>query len=79
MEVLQYDKAADVRRKALAVIDVDDETIPFILERATDIDPQVRVMVYRKVKEDFPDVTSMSIEVRNLLLASGLTDRFVEK
>jgi condensin complex subunit 3 len=73
--VLQHDLSAEVRRRALAVLPLDDATLPLLLARARDTDANVRALVFRKAMEELPDVAALSIEDRNVLLACGLADR----
>ncbi|KAG9299295.1 hypothetical protein G9A89_013943 [Geosiphon pyriformis] len=74
-EILQNDPSAEVRRAALSYVAHNEKTIPFLLERARDIDPITRRSVYTKTMEVIADFRILKIEDRENLLNCGLTDR----
>ncbi|TPX55325.1 hypothetical protein PhCBS80983_g05418 [Powellomyces hirtus] len=75
LNMLQYDTSADVRKAVLWNIAVNTSTLPFILQRARDIDPQVRQLAYKKIGEDVEKMAFLTTEERDVLLNSGLSDR----
>ncbi|KAG0227520.1 hypothetical protein BGW42_002912 [Actinomortierella wolfii] len=75
LDVMRHDPAADVRRSALFNIEHTKATLPYILERARDIDAYNRRGVYSKPMDEIPDFRILSISEREKLLRYGLTDR----
>ena len=74
LDTLQHDPSADVRKAVLININVLQETIPFIIERARDMDVNVRRYWYKKKLEEI-DWRCLTIEQRQFILRSGLMDR----
>ncbi|RKO84517.1 hypothetical protein BDK51DRAFT_33625, partial [Blyttiomyces helicus] len=68
-------KISDVRKQVVWNIETNEHTLPAILTRARDIDPVVRKIVYDKIAADLPDISALTIEQRDGLLAQGLSDR----
>ncbi|CAI2182005.1 16196_t:CDS:10 [Funneliformis geosporum] len=73
--LMQNDPSAEVRRAVLLNIEFSEKTIPYIFNRARDIDASIRCNVYTRSKEEIGDFRVLSIEVRENLLKHGLTDR----
>ncbi|KAJ3159991.1 hypothetical protein HDU86_001256 [Geranomyces michiganensis] len=75
LNMLQHDTSVDVRKAVLWNISVNSITLPYILERARDVDPNVRKLAFRKIMEDVEKMGMIPIEDRDMLLNSGLSDR----
>ncbi|CAG8485460.1 16517_t:CDS:10 [Acaulospora colombiana] len=73
--LLNNDPSAEVRRAVLYNIEYNEETLPHILNRARDIDANIRCGVFTKLIEELRDFRVLSIEDREKLLNWGLTDR----
>ncbi|KAJ2860775.1 chromosome condensation complex Condensin, subunit G [Coemansia aciculifera] len=74
--LLQHDPSAEVRRAVLLNIEKTSSTLPFVLERARDVDPTNRKCLFLKVMPPI-DYHLLSIEDRERLLAAGVNDRDV--
>ncbi|KAJ2617772.1 chromosome condensation complex Condensin, subunit G [Coemansia sp. RSA 1365] len=72
--LMQNDPSAEVRRAVLLNIAKTPMTIPFVLERARDVDPTNRKCLFLKVMPPI-DYHLLSIEDRERLLAAGVNDR----
>ncbi|KAI0090375.1 nuclear condensing complex subunit [Irpex rosettiformis] len=91
VDTLSYDTSAEVRRAALANLPINERTIPAMLARTRDVDPNVRKLVYSSVLEPHCTVVTdgenqtevvgpthprvFSIEQRELVVRNGLGDR----
>lgn len=69
------DVFSEVRRIILFNIDPIPETLPYIVERARDLDPINRRVVYLKPLSDISDFRLLGLEERNQILSWGLNDR----
>lgn len=76
LNLLQHDPSAEVRRAVLLNIEKNQSTLPFVLERARDVDPTNRKCLFLKVMPSI-DYHLLSIEDRERLLAAGVNDRDV--
>ncbi|KAJ2162359.1 chromosome condensation complex Condensin, subunit G [Coemansia sp. RSA 552] len=74
LNLLQNDPSAEVRRAVLLNIAKTPGTLPFVLERARDVDPTNRKCLFLKVMPPI-DYHLLSIEDRERLLAAGVNDR----
>lgn len=74
IDLMQHDPSFDVRKAALLQIDVNPKSLPFILERRRDVDIGIRKLFYSKKMQEI-DVLSLTIQQRDDILNSGLTDR----
>ncbi|KAJ2327075.1 chromosome condensation complex Condensin, subunit G, partial [Coemansia sp. RSA 2681] len=74
--LLQNDPSAEVRRAVLLNIEKRQSTLPFVLERARDVDPTNRKCLFLKVMPSI-DYHLLSIEDRERLLSAGVNDRDV--
>lgn len=68
---------SEVRRVVLFNLDKTDETIPYILERARDIDGINRRVVFLKPMAEIDDFRTLTLQQRNDLLKWGLNDRYI--
>ncbi|KAI8324774.1 hypothetical protein GQ54DRAFT_295938 [Martensiomyces pterosporus] len=74
LNLLQHDPSAEVRRAVLLNIEKNQATLPFVLERARDVDPTNRKCLFLKVMPPI-DYRLLSIEDRERLLSAGVNDR----
>lgn len=81
VDMMQNDPSAEVRRAILHNMEQTKDTMRYIFERAKDMDPMVRRIVYRKVLPGLGDFRFMKLVEREKLLRWGLRDRddFVRK
>ncbi|KAI0127608.1 condensin subunit Cnd3 [Xylariales sp. AK1849] len=75
LEVLQNDPSAEVRRSLLVNLPILSNTLPYLLERARDQDPQTRRAVYSRLLPALGDFRHLSLSMREKLLRWGLRDR----
>lgn len=73
--VLQNDGAAEVRRSLLLNLPLTPSTLPFLLERARDLDPPTRRALYSRLLPALGDFRHLSLTHREKLLRWGLRDR----
>ena len=75
LDVLQNDPSADVRRALLLNLPLTPATLPFLLERARDLDPATRRALYSRLLPALGDFRHLSLSMREKLLRWGLRDR----
>ena len=75
LEVLQNDPSADVRRSLLLNLPLTPSTLPFLLERARDVDPPTRRALYSRLLPALGDFRHLSLSMREKLLRWGFRDR----
>ncbi|KAI9822650.1 MAG: hypothetical protein M1827_000369 [Pycnora praestabilis] len=75
LEVLQNDPSADVRRSLLLNLPLTPRTLPYLLERARDLDPATRRALYARLLPALGDFRHLSLSMREKLLRWGLRDR----
>ena len=75
LEVLQHDPSADVRRSLLLNLPLTPGTLPYLLERARDLDPATRRALYSRLLPALGDFRHLSLSMREKLLRWGLRDR----
>ena len=75
VEVLQNDPSADVRRSLLLNLPLTPTTLPYLLERARDLDPAIRRALYSRLLPALGDFRHLSLSMREKLLRWGLRDR----
>ena len=75
LEVLQNDPSADVRRSLLLNLPLTPGTLPYLLERARDVDPATRRALYSRLLPALGDFRHLSLSMREKLLRWGLRDR----
>ena len=75
LDVLQNDPSADVRRTLLLNLPLTPGTLPFLLERARDLDPATRRALYSRLLPALGDFRHLSLSMREKLLRWGLRDR----
>lgn len=75
LDVLQNDPSADVRRSLLLSLPLTPTTLPYLLERARDLDPATRRALYARLLPALGDFRHLSLLMREKLLRWGLRDR----
>ncbi|OLL22915.1 Condensin complex subunit 3 [Neolecta irregularis DAH-3] len=75
LELLQHDPSAEVRRAVLLNLAQSKITLPYLLERARDLDAINRKYVYSRTLNELGDFRLLSIGKREKLLRWGLRDR----
>ncbi|KAI4277931.1 MAG: hypothetical protein LQ337_001414 [Flavoplaca oasis] len=75
LEVLQNDASAEVRRALLLNLPLAPKTLPFLLERARDVDFATRRALYTRLLPALGDFRHLSLSMREKLLRWGLRDR----
>ncbi|KAH0547793.1 hypothetical protein FGG08_000050 [Glutinoglossum americanum] len=75
LDVLQNDPSADVRRSLLLNLPLTPTTLPYLLERARDLDPATRRALYSRLLPSLGDFRHLSLSMREKLLRWGLRDR----
>ena len=75
IEVLQNDPSADVRRSLLLNLPLTPGTLPYLLERARDLDSATRRALYSRLLPALGDFRHLSLSMREKLLRWGLRDR----
>ena len=75
VEVLQNDPSAEVRRSLLLNLPLTPGTLPYLLERARDLDPATRRALYSRLLPALGDFRHLSLSMREKLLRWGLRDR----
>ena len=75
LEILQHDPSADVRRSLLLNLPLTPNTLPYLLERARDLDPTTRRALYSRLLPALGDFRHLSLSMREKLLRWGLRDR----
>lgn len=73
--LLQNDPSADVRRSLLLNLPLTPSTLPYLLERARDLDPATRRALYSRLLPALGDFRHLSLSMREKLLRWGLRDR----
>ncbi|PVU90847.1 hypothetical protein BB561_004707, partial [Smittium simulii] len=74
IDLLKYDNNAEVRRAIMLGIEINVDTIPWLLERARDQDAINRKNLFFKILPKI-DYKILSIEKRENLLTTGIRDR----
>lgn len=72
--LLTVDPVAEVRKAALVHIDVNTQTLDGILSRCRDVEPSIRRLFFSQKMLEI-DIYNLSVEQRDYILTSGLTDR----
>ena len=75
VEALQNDPNADVRRSLLLNLPLTPGTLPYLLERARDLDAATRRALYSRLLPALGDFRHLSLSMREKLLRWGLRDR----
>lgn len=75
LDVLQHDPSAEVRKSLLLNLPFTSNTLPYLLERARDLDPSIRRALYARLLPALGDFRHLSLTHREKLLRWGLRDR----
>lgn len=75
LDILQNDPSAEVRRSLLLNLPFTPSTLPFLLERARDLEPSIRRALYSRLLPALADFRHLSLTHREKLLRWGLRDR----
>ncbi|KAF2496768.1 hypothetical protein BU16DRAFT_458642 [Lophium mytilinum] len=75
LDVLQNDPSAEVRRSLLLNLPFTPGTLPYLLERARDLDAATRRALYSRLLPALGDFRHLSLTHREKLLRWGLRDR----
>ncbi|KAL6706345.1 chromosome condensation complex Condensin, subunit G [Coniothyrium glycines] len=75
IQIMVNDPSAEVRRAVLTNMPFWPSTLKFILERARDMDPSIRRMLYGKILPALGDFRHMSMIEREKIIRWGLRDR----
>lgn len=75
LDVLQNDPSAEVRKSLLLNLPFAPSTLPFLLERARDLDAGIRRALYARLLPALGDFRHLSLTHREKLLRWGLRDR----
>lgn len=75
LEILQHDPSAEVRRSLLLNLPLTPATLPYLLERARDLDSATRRALYSRLLPALGDFRHLSLSMREKLLRWGLRDR----
>ena len=75
LDVLQNDPSAEVRRSLLLNLPLTPITLPYLLERARDLDSLTRRALYSRLLPALGDFRHLSLSMREKLLRWGLRDR----
>lgn len=75
IDILQNDATADVRKNLLLNLPLTPATLPYLLERARDLDAATRRALYSRLLPTLGDFRHLSLSMREKLLRWGLRDR----
>ncbi|KAG5520001.1 hypothetical protein PMAC_001077 [Pneumocystis sp. 'macacae'] len=75
VELIQHDPNAAVRRAVMLNLEKNEETLPFVIERARDTDSVNRRTVFSRTLGEMGDFRRLSIGKREKILGWGLRDR----
>ncbi|CAG8900593.1 unnamed protein product [Penicillium egyptiacum] len=75
LEIMQNDTSADVRKTLLTNLPLAPMTLPYLLERARDLDAPTRRALYSRLLPTLGDFRHLSLSMREKLLRWGLRDR----
>ncbi|KAJ5104348.1 Armadillo-like helical [Penicillium alfredii] len=75
IEIMQNDTSADVRKNLLTNLPLAPVTLPYLLERARDLDAATRRALYSRLLPTLGDFRHLSLSMREKLLRWGLRDR----
>jgi condensin complex subunit 3 len=75
IEIIQHDTSAEVRKTLLLNLPLTSSTLPYLLERARDLDAATRRALYSRLLPTLGDFRHLSLSMREKLLRWGLRDR----
>ncbi|KAE8151491.1 nuclear condensing complex subunit [Aspergillus avenaceus] len=75
VDIMQNDTSAEVRKTLLLNLPLLRKTLPYLLERARDLDAPTRRALYARLLPTLGDFRHLSLSMREKLLRWGLRDR----
>ncbi|KAE8350475.1 nuclear condensing complex subunit [Aspergillus coremiiformis] len=75
VDIMQNDTSAEVRKTLLLNLPLLRKTLPYLLERARDLDGATRRALYARLLPTLGDFRHLSLSMREKLLRWGLRDR----
>ncbi|PLB35197.1 condensin subunit YCG1 [Aspergillus candidus] len=75
VDIMQNDTSADVRKTLLVNLPLMQRTLPYLLERARDLDAPTRRALYSRLLPTLGDFRHLSLSMREKMLRWGLRDR----
>ncbi|KOC08205.1 putative nuclear condensin complex subunit 3 [Aspergillus flavus AF70] len=75
VDIMQNDTSAEVRKTLLLNLPLLRKTLPYLLERARDLDAATRRALYARLLPTLGDFRHLSLSMREKLLRWGLRDR----
>ncbi|OJJ44020.1 hypothetical protein ASPZODRAFT_135456 [Penicilliopsis zonata CBS 506.65] len=75
IDIMQNDTSAEVRKSLLTNLPLSPTTLPYLLERARDLDAATRRALYSRLLPTLGDFRHLSLSMREKLLRWGLRDR----
>ncbi|KAG5437937.1 hypothetical protein PCANB_000283 [Pneumocystis canis] len=75
LQLIQHDPNAEVRRAVILNLQKNEETLPFIIERARDTDSINRRTIFSRTLPEMGDFRLLSISKREKILKWGMNDR----
>ena len=75
IDIMQNDTSGDVRKNLLTNLPLSPGTLPYLLERARDLDAGTRRALYSRLLPTLGDFRHLSLSMREKLLRWGLRDR----
>ncbi|KAG4093922.1 hypothetical protein H8356DRAFT_1696136 [Neocallimastix lanati (nom. inval.)] len=74
INMIQYDPNPDVRKAIMCNLDISEETLPYIIERARDIDTSIRRCFFLTTMRNI-NIDTLNMDQREKILGWGLFDR----
>ncbi|RPA81840.1 hypothetical protein BJ508DRAFT_107527 [Ascobolus immersus RN42] len=75
IDALQNDPNSDARRAILVNMPISEFVLPYLLERARDVDASTRKLVFSKILPELGDFRQLTNTMRMKILTWGLNDR----
>lgn len=75
IDIMQNDTSGDVRKTLLTNLPLSPGTLPYLLERARDLDAATRRALYSRLLPTLGDFRHLSLSMREKMLRWGLRDR----
>lgn len=75
IDIMQNDTSGDVRKTLLTNLPLSPGTLPYLLERARDLDAGTRRALYSRLLPTLGDFRHLSLSMREKMLRWGLRDR----
>lgn len=75
LNTLKHDESPEVRRAALLNLVKSRSSLPELMERARDVNPINRRLVYSRISKELPPFTELDLTLKENILKWGLNDR----